>query len=51
MQTVQQLDKTKLKQVFLVHGEVQSMDALAAALEEEDYPVTVPQKGIVYELN
>ena len=51
MQTVKQLDKTKLKQVFLVHGEVQSMDALATALEEEDYPVTIPQKGIVYELN
>src|SRR6185503_8007729 len=38
MNTVRQLNKGKLKNVFLVHGEVQSMDALATALEEEGYP-------------
>ncbi len=51
MQTVKHLDKAKLKNVFLVHGEVQSMDAFATALEEEGYQVTIPQKGISYELN
>jgi len=51
MQTVKHLDKAKLKNVFLVHGEVQSMDAFATALEEEGYLVTIPQKGLGYEIN
>jgi metallo-beta-lactamase family protein len=51
MEIVRHLDKAKLKNVFLVHGEVQSMDAFATALKEEAYPVIIPQKGIAYELN
>src|SRR3984885_10864147 len=46
--TVRQLDKAKLKNVFLVHGEVQSMNAFAIALEEEGYPVVIPEKGVSY---
>jgi len=48
MDTVRQMDKQKLKKVFLVHGEVVSMDALASALEGEGYVVTVPEKGVSY---
>ncbi|OKS86206.1 MBL fold metallo-hydrolase RNA specificity domain-containing protein [Mucilaginibacter polytrichastri] len=50
MNTVKQQDKAKLKQVFLVHGDPQSMEAFAAGLEAEDYPVTIPEKGLTYEL-
>ena len=50
MNTVKQLDKGKLKNIFLVHGEVQSMDAFATALEEEGYPVVIPEKAINYDL-
>jgi metallo-beta-lactamase family protein len=50
MNTVKQLDSTKLQTVFLVHGEVQSMDALATSLEAEGYAVTVPDKGVTYNL-
>ncbi|MDB5110111.1 MAG: Ribonuclease [Mucilaginibacter sp.] len=46
--TVKQQDKAKLKNVFLVHGETQSMIALADALEEDGYPVTIPEKGVSY---
>jgi metallo-beta-lactamase family protein len=48
MNTVKQQDKAKLKNVFLVHGEVSSMQALADALKEEEYPVTIPEKGVSY---
>ena len=46
--TVKQQDKAKLKNVFLVHGETQSMIALADALEEDGYSVTIPEKGVSY---
>src|ERR1700712_2594213 len=46
--TVKQQDKAKLKNVFLVHGEVSSMQALADALEVEGYAVTIPEKGLSY---
>ncbi|MDP9078521.1 MAG: MBL fold metallo-hydrolase [Bacteroidota bacterium] len=46
--TVKQQDKAKLKNVFLVHGEVTSMQALADALEVEGYPVVIPEKGLGY---
>ncbi len=49
--TVKQLDKTKLKNVFLVHGETGSMQAFADALEDDGYNVTIPEKGVKYELN
>jgi metallo-beta-lactamase family protein len=48
--TVRQTDKAKLKNVFLVHGEINSMQALADALIEDGYTVTIPEKGLVYEL-
>lgn len=51
MNTVRQLDKGKLKNIFLVHGETESMSLLAGALEEDGYGVTIPEKGVSYELN
>ncbi len=50
MNLVKQHDKAKLKNVYLVHGETSSMQALANSLEAEDYPVIIPEKGISYEL-
>ncbi|HVV55489.1 MAG TPA: MBL fold metallo-hydrolase [Mucilaginibacter sp.] len=43
-----QQDKTQLRQIFLVHGEDASMQALASGLEEEGYSVTIPEKEEVY---
>jgi metallo-beta-lactamase family protein len=51
MNTVKQLDKGKLKNIFLVHGETESMSLLAGALEEDGYGVTIPEKRVSYELN
>lgn len=51
MNTVKQLDKGKLKNIFLVHGETESMSLLAGALEESGYGVTIPEKGVSYNLN
>jgi metallo-beta-lactamase family protein len=51
MNTVKQMDKTKLKNIFLVHGEDTSLQAFADGLEEEGYTVTIPEKGLKYELN
>jgi metallo-beta-lactamase family protein len=48
---VRQLDKTRLKNIFLVHGETTCMQAFADALEDEGYAVTIPEKGIKYELS
>ncbi len=50
MNTVKQQDKSKLKGVFLVHGDFGSMEAFASALEAEDYSVTIPERDLVYEL-
>lgn len=50
MNTVKQLDKGRLKNVFLVHGELQSMQAFADALTENGYPVVIPENGVTYEL-
>ena len=50
MATVRQQDKVKLKKVFLVHGEATSMQALADALKNEDFAVTIPEKGVSYNL-
>jgi len=47
---VHQQDKTRLKSVFLVHGETESMQALADSLEFDGYKVVLPEKGISYEL-
>ncbi len=40
----------KPEKVFLVHGELECMEALAKGLEEVSIPVCVPEKGIAYEL-
>lgn len=50
MNTVRQLDATKLKKVFLVHGESSSLTAFKTALQEEGYAVEIPERGISYEL-
>lgn len=47
---IKQQDKTKLKQVFLVHGETTSMQLLSDALTTDGYAVTIPEKGVSYEL-
>jgi metallo-beta-lactamase family protein len=50
MATVKQQEIGKIKKVFLVHGDQKSMMALSTALEEEGYPVVIPQKGEVFVL-
>ncbi|WP_316810244.1 MBL fold metallo-hydrolase [Pedobacter heparinus] len=50
MNTIRQQEPAQLKQVFLVHGETSSIQALADALLQEDYRVTIPQKGQLFEL-
>jgi len=47
---IKQQDKAKLKQVYLVHGETSSMQLLADALGRDGFPVTIPEKGVSYEL-
>lgn len=49
--TVKALDEEKLKEVFLVHGETSSMQALANALQEDGYAVTIPEKGVTIDLH
>lgn len=48
--TIKQQDPDTLKQVFLVHGESSSLQALATALQQEGYQVCIPQKEQVFEL-
>lgn len=50
MHTIKQQEASKLKQVFLVHGETTSIQALADDLLQEDYQVTIPRKGQCFEL-
>jgi len=50
LRTVKELDETRLKTVFLVHGETESMQAFADALEVEGYKVTIPEKSVSYEI-
>ena len=47
---VKNQDKEILKKVFLVHGEVESMNALGAELDENGYKVVIPEKGLTYDL-
>ncbi|WP_207426184.1 MBL fold metallo-hydrolase [Pedobacter sp. SYSU D00535] len=47
---VRNQDKAQLKKVFLVHGELQSMEALRSDLVQEGYQVQIPEKGEVFEL-
>lgn len=48
MGTVKAIGKDRLKHIFLVHGEGESMQLLANDLEQEGYGVTMPEKGISY---
>jgi metallo-beta-lactamase family protein len=48
--TVKQQQLGEIKKVFLVHGDPKSMLALSAALEQEGYPVVIPQKGEEFDL-
>lgn len=51
MNFVKAQDKNTLKQVFLVHGEVSSMESLQASLQELGYKeITIPEKGQRWEL-
>ena len=50
MDVVKHQDKSKLKTVFLVHGETTSMQALADSLEFEGYRTVIPEKDVAYEL-
>src|ERR1700744_1127873 len=50
MNVARQQDKNKLRTIFLVHGEEVSMQALSDALEEEGYPVSIPEKDVSYKL-
>ena len=43
--TVKQQSNHTLKNVFLVHGEQKSMEALASSLAAEGYTATIPEKG------
>lgn len=43
--TVKQQSTQTLKNVFLVHGETKSMEALASSLTNEGYKVSIPEKG------
>jgi len=50
MNNIKNVDKARLKKVFLVHGEAVSMQAMADALETDGYDVVIPVKGIGYEI-
>lgn len=50
LNVARQQDASRIKNVFLVHGEIASMKALSEALEAEHYPVTIAEKGLAYEL-
>jgi len=48
--TVKQQDHSKLKAVFLVHGEHKRMHSLKEALLEQGFNVNIPEKGEIFEL-
>lgn len=50
LNTVRHQSSSALKRVFLVHGEMKSIGALADALQSEGYAVSIPQKGQSFEL-
>ena len=50
LDVVKHQDKKTLKNVFLVHGEIKSMNALATAIVDEGYKVHIPEKGEVISL-
>ncbi len=48
--TVKHQDHSKLKAVFLVHGEHKRMHSLKDALVEQGFNVNIPEKGEIFEL-
>ena len=48
---VKQQHPEKLKKVFLVHGEINSMESLSYSLTEEIYQVEIAKKGLTYQLD
>jgi len=50
MNVIRNQAKNTFKKVFLVHGEVKSMNALATAITDEGYEVSIPVKGEEIEL-
>ncbi|OCX53482.1 MBL fold hydrolase [Mucilaginibacter sp. PPCGB 2223] len=48
--TIKQQNKERLKNVYLVHGETEGMEAMANELTREGYTVTIPERDISYEL-
>lgn len=47
---VKQQKPSALKGVFLVHGEIESMNALSAELSANGYNVSIPEKGVTHHL-
>ncbi|MXV15491.1 MBL fold metallo-hydrolase [Hufsiella ginkgonis] len=48
--TITHQDPAKLRRIFLVHGETQSMQLLQEDLFDRGYRVEIPEKGQVFEL-
>ncbi len=48
---VKQQHPAKLKKVFLVHGEINSMESLSNSLIDENYQVEIAKKGLSYQLD
>ena len=48
---VKQQDPQMLKKVFLVHGEMSSLESLSQALNNEHYQVEIAQRGLKYQLD
>lgn len=46
---IKQQDNRQLKNVFLVHGETESMQAMADELTRDGYNITIAEKGLTYE--
>src|SRR6478672_1122222 len=49
MNNIKSQEASKLKGVYLVHGEISAMQALSDSLAAEGYQVNIPEKGVVYE--
>jgi metallo-beta-lactamase family protein len=47
---VRRFDRSRLKRVFLVHGELSQSEALQARLQAEGYDAVIPEKGQEFEL-
>ncbi|MFZ1978501.1 MAG: MBL fold metallo-hydrolase RNA specificity domain-containing protein, partial [Bacteroidota bacterium] len=48
---IEQVDKAKLKEIFLVHGEIEQAEKLKAKLAEHHYEnIVIPQRGDKVEL-